>query len=114
VIPNKTILVGGTAPAADDGPAGWQRDIVRANSYRDLQRLLEQDSTVHLVCTDMTLPDGNWCDVLRLVISARMTGEVRVVGVDGRTVLRLEVAPRICSVRAFDAAMHQSLAYDSV
>jgi hypothetical protein len=34
--------------------------------------------------------------------------------VDGRTVLRLEVAPRICSVRAFDAAMHQSLAYDSV
>lgn len=107
--PNKTILVGGSPGDF----AGWQADIVRASSYRDLERLLPLDSSVRLVCTDMTLPDGAWCDVLRLLISARMTGEVRVLGADGRTVLRLEITPRLCSVQSFDAALHQSLACDA-
>ena len=111
MIPNKTILVGSAVASPGDDLAICQADTVRADSYRDLERLLEEDPSVHLVCTDVTLPDGSWSDVLRLLISARMTGEVRVLGADGRTVLRLEVAPRLCSVQAFDSAMNQSLAY---
>ncbi len=113
MLPNQKILVGASVPSEANRPAGLPSDIVRARSYRDLERLLEEDSNVHLVCTDVTLPDGTWCDVLRLLISARMTGEVRVLGADGRTVLRLEVAPRLCSVRAFDSALHQPLAFSA-
>ena len=108
---SKTILVGAAFPPPGGGADGWQPKMVRADSYRDLQLLLQRDSNVSLLCTDVTLPDGDWCDVLRLAVSARMTGEIRVVGADGRTVLRLEMGPRLCSVQAFDPAMHQSLAY---
>ena len=104
---NKVIVVGegmiDTAYTVTSQP-----DVLRAHSCLEVERLLEEDASVHLVCTDVRLPDGSWCDVLRLIVKSRMSGEVRVLGGDGRTILRLEVKPRHCSIQAREPAPHES------
>jgi DNA-binding NarL/FixJ family response regulator len=67
------------------------REVKEAASCREAARILEDATEADLILTDVSLPDGNWCDVLRLVYELRIAAEVRVLGHDGRTVLRLEV-----------------------
>jgi DNA-binding NarL/FixJ family response regulator len=66
-------------------------ELKHRSEVKEAARLLETAADVDLVLTDVRLPDGNWCDVLRLVYERRIAAEVRVLGQDGRTVLRLEV-----------------------
>ena len=104
---SKVIVVGDGIVDTDEG-LPRHLDILRVDSCRDVKRLLERDSSVHLVCPDVESRDGNWCDVLRLVVDQRVSAEVRVLGWDGHTVLGLEVNPRGCSVSTVDAALHKS------
>ena len=82
-------------------------EIMRADSCNDVERLLDRDRSVGLVCTDLKLPDGNWCDILRLVLGLRMSVEVRVIGRNGAPALRFQVRRRRCSVLALDAARQE-------
>lgn len=83
-------------------------EIMRAESCGAAERLLHRNRTVNLVCTDVRLPDGNWCDILRLVVNLGMSAEVRVIGCDGHPALRLKVRPRRCSILALGAALREA------
>lgn len=106
MIANKAIVVG--SGITDDMIATV--DVVRAQSCQDLRLLLSREARVHLLCTDMKLPDGSWCDVLRLLVASGVSAEVRVFGDDGHAILRLEVNPRHCLVQTLDASQNESLA----
>ena len=108
-MPIKRVIVAG-AGVVDIKDAQGQFEIMRADSCDDVERLLDRNRTVGLVCTDVRLPDGNWCDILRLVVNLRMSAEVRVIGCNGAPALRLQVRPRRCSLFALDAALRQAYA----
>lgn len=94
---------GGVVNTEEDSRRSFE--IMRADSCTDVERLLDRDRTVGLVCTDAKLPDGNWCDILRLVLSLRMSVELRVIGRNGAPSLRFQVKPRRCSMLAMNPAM---------
>lgn len=84
-------------------------DIVRAHTCEDVRLLLSRESRIHLLCTDVKLPDGSWCDVLRLMVNSGISAEVRVLGDDGHVILRLEVKPRHCVVQTLEATQQEAL-----
>lgn len=99
------VIVAGAGVVNTEEDARGNFEIMRADSCNDVERLLDRDRTVGLVCTDAKLPDGNWCDILRLVISLRMSVEVRVIGRNGAPSLRFQVKPRRCSLLALSPAL---------
>lgn len=106
---NRVIVAGAGIVDTNEG-ARDHFEIMRAESCGDVERLLSRDRTVCLVCTDVKLPDGNWCDVLRLVVDRRMSAEVRVMGCSGSPALRLQVRPRRCSIVALSSALREASA----
>jgi hypothetical protein len=105
----RVIVAGaGVVDTKEDGRRHFE--IMRAESCNDVQRLLDRDRTVGLVCTDVRLPDGSWCDILRLVVNLRMSAEVRVIGRNGAPALRLQVRPRRCSVLASNTVLREDSA----
>lgn len=72
--------------------------VERVNTCEEVSRLLRSTPGTDLILTSAKLPDGNWCDVLRMVVESRLSSEVRVVDQDGRTALRFEVRRSRCSV----------------
>jgi hypothetical protein len=104
---NRVIVAGvGVVDTRED--AGDHFEIMRADSCDDAAHLLDRNRSVRLVCTDVTLPDGNWCDILRLVVNLRMSAEVRVIGRRGAPALRLQVKPRSCCVIALGSALREA------
>jgi hypothetical protein len=73
--------------------------VERVATCEEVRRLLRRTSGTDLILTSAKLPDGNWCDVLRMVVERRVSSEVRVVDQDGRTALRFEVRRSRCSVK---------------
>lgn len=106
---NRVIVAGAGIVDITEG-ARNHFEIMRAESCGEVERLLNRDRTVRLVCTDLKLPDGNWCDVLRLVVNRRMSAEVRVMGCSGVPALRVEVRPRRCSIVALSSALREASA----
>jgi hypothetical protein len=84
---NRVIVAGAGVVEAKANGANHV-EIMRADSCGDVERLLDRNRTVRLVCTDVRLPDGNWCDILRLVFNRRMAAELRVIGCNGAPALR--------------------------
>jgi hypothetical protein len=104
---NRVIVAGaGVVDTKED--AGNHFEIMRVDSCGDVERLLNRNRSVRLVCTDVRLPDGNWCDILRLVVNRRMSAEVRVIGCSGAPALRLQVRPRRCSILALSSALREA------
>lgn len=104
------IIVAGAGVMDAKEHAGNHLEIMRAESCGDVERLLNRNRTVRLVCTDVRLPDGNWCDILRLVVDLRMSTELRVIGRSGAPALRLQVSPRRCSIQALGSALREASA----
>lgn len=105
------VIVAGTGAVDTREAAGRHLEIMRADSCGDVEYLLRRNRAVRLVCTDVRLPDGGWCDVLRLVVNLRMSAELRVIGRSGAPALRLQVRPTRCSIEALGSALLEASAY---
>ena len=65
-------------------------EVVVCHNLKTLRRCLLRDK-VDLVITDPTLPDGNWADVLRLIVRASLASDLLVNGRTADEGLRSEV-----------------------
>jgi hypothetical protein len=59
-----------------------------------MRLLLAQHPAPSAILTDVSLPDGNWCDVLRALIQSDVRAEVQVLARKASLAFRCEVAAR--------------------
>lgn len=52
--------------------------ILTVDNCRGAQRLLANDPGIELIVTSLSLDDGNWCDVVRLVVDQGHKAEIIV------------------------------------
>lgn len=43
-------------------------DVVEAEDCKDVRKLLKEQMPVDVVITQVSLPDGNWCDVFKCLV----------------------------------------------
>ena len=80
-----------------------------ARTCSEARLLLAGSPAPSHVLTDVSLPDGNWCEVLRLVVQFGFSAEVQVLGPVATAGFRSEVEARggRC-VRAFEPMQRSS------
>jgi hypothetical protein len=88
------VIVESRAPRKKDS-AGPSRSKARiAGSCRALRHLLDRRPSVKLVITEATLPDGNWCTVLKELIGRGSVAKVIVCSRRPNPALRQEALQR--------------------
>ena len=78
---------------------GLSRDVENyetrvARTCSEARLLLADSPAPSYILTDISLPDGNWCDVLRLAVHLEVPADVQVLGRDCTPSFQLEVAAR--------------------
>lgn len=53
--------------------------ILSASRCREARLILRNHSAVEVVVVDVTLPDGNWCEILRWIIEQQLAARVILV-----------------------------------
>jgi len=80
-------------------PLQWRLDGLRIETLavancREARRLLETRPPLDLVITAVSLADGNWCDLLRIVVEEGVAANVLVASASRDERLRPEVLGR--------------------
>ena len=54
-------------------------EVLSASRCREARSVLRNHSAIEVVVVDVTLPDGNWCEVLRWMIEQQLAARVILV-----------------------------------
>lgn len=54
-------------------------EVLSASRCREARSVLRKHSAIEVVVVDVTLPDGNWCGILRWVIEQQLAARVILV-----------------------------------